>query len=79
MSEAKHDDVLVDARRLLCPLPVIRLQQAIKALPSGSIVRVTATDPGVQNDIPAWCRVHKKNLLSMEQVANEFIARVQVP
>lgn len=79
MSDVENNDVLVDARRLLCPLPVIRLQQAIKSLPSGSVVRVTATDPGVQNDIPAWCRVHKKTLLSMEQVANEFIVRVLVP
>ncbi len=49
---------LLDARRLLCPLPVIRTQERIRTLHPGDLLWVSASDPGVMQDIPAWCRVH---------------------
>jgi tRNA 2-thiouridine synthesizing protein A len=48
----------LDARGLLCPLPVIRTQDAIKRLAPGDVLHVVASDPGTMHDIPAWCRVH---------------------
>lgn len=51
-------ETLVDARNLLCPMPVIRVSQAISDLQSGQTLRVVCTDPGVKFDIPAWVRVH---------------------
>lgn len=71
------EPVIVDARRLLCPLPVIRLQQAVKKAPKGSLIRVLATDPGVQNDIPAWCRVHQLQVVRLEQIDREWVVEVQ--
>lgn len=56
-------DVVVDARRLLCPMPVIRVQAAVRQLQPGQIVAVLATDPGVMHDIPAWCRVQGHQFL----------------
>lgn len=46
----------VDARGLSCPMPIVRTAQAIRVLPSGSLVEVLATDPGSQRDFVAWCR-----------------------
>ncbi len=57
----------LDARKLLCPLPVIRTQQAIQHLKPGDILTVLATDPGVLYDIPAWCRIHGHTVLTTEQ------------
>ncbi|UCH52679.1 MAG: sulfurtransferase TusA family protein [Pseudomonadota bacterium] len=48
----------LDARGLLCPLPVIRAQDQIQRLKPGDTLVVLATDPGALHDIPAWCRVH---------------------
>jgi len=56
----------LDCRRLLCPLPVIRLQDKVKQLPSGSQIEVTCTDPGTQHDIPTWCRLYGHKVLSIE-------------
>ena len=68
----------LDARRLLCPLPVIRTQNAISTLGRGECLLVLATDPGVMHDIPAWCRIHGHAVLSAEKVDNEFHIRIQV-
>ncbi len=50
-------DVVVDARGLRCPLPVIRLAQQVRDLAPGTLVEVWATDPAAAADIPAWCRM----------------------
>ncbi|MGH8494491.1 MAG: sulfurtransferase TusA family protein [Moraxellaceae bacterium] len=68
----------LDARRLLCPLPVIRTQNAINNLETGEVLLVIATDPGVMHDIPAWSRIHGHVVLSAEKVDNEFHLRIEV-
>jgi tRNA 2-thiouridine synthesizing protein A len=64
----------LDARGLLCPLPVIRTQDKVKGLPPGTVLEIVATDPGVMQDIPAWCRVHGHELLSMTEDDEEAAA-----
>ncbi|MGD8874251.1 MAG: sulfurtransferase TusA family protein, partial [Gammaproteobacteria bacterium] len=56
-------DTTLDARGLLCPMPVIRTQDALQKLRPGQTLRVSCTDPGVLHDIPAWCRVHGHRVL----------------
>lgn len=63
MSDTDAPEIL-DARGLLCPLPVIRTQDRVRSLPHGAQLTIQATDPGVMQDIPAWCRVHGHILLS---------------
>ncbi len=53
----------LDARRLLCPMPVIRAQERVLEMDPGDELEVLATDPGVLEDIPAWCRVNGHQLL----------------
>ena len=70
--------ITLDARRLLCPLPVIRVQQAIEELPTGSIVTAHCTDPGALHDIPAWARIHGHTLVETRTEGREYIITVQV-
>lgn len=62
---------VLDVRKLLCPLPVIRVQQNIKLLKPGDTLLVLATDPGVLHDIPAWCRIHGYTVLHTTQTLKE--------
>ena len=68
----------LDARGLLCPLPVIRTQDKIRKLEIGDVLEVVATDPGVLHDIPAWCRVHGHRLLVAEQRTDDFRFHIEV-
>lgn len=58
---------IIDAERLLCPLPVIRLQNKVKSLNTDDTVEIICTDPGVLNDIPAWCRINGHTILTTHQ------------
>ncbi|VAX08166.1 tRNA 5-methylaminomethyl-2-thiouridine synthase TusA [hydrothermal vent metagenome] len=68
----------LDTRRLLCPMPVIRAQDAIAKLAAGDFLNVVCTDPGALHDVPAWCRVHGHRIVSAEQRGDEVIIRIEV-
>ncbi len=68
----------LDARRLMCPMPVIKTQNAIKTMTSGDNLQVTCTDPGVLQDIPAWCRINGQTVLKVEETNHEFILTIEV-
>jgi tRNA 2-thiouridine synthesizing protein A len=69
---------LLDARGLLCPIPVIRTQDRVKQLTPGMVLDVLATDPGVLHDIPAWCRVHGHEVLETAEIDREIRVRLRV-
>jgi tRNA 2-thiouridine synthesizing protein A len=71
-------DAQLDARGLLCPIPVIRTQDAVRTLAAGDVLEVIATDPGVLHDIPTWCRVHGHELLATSEENNEIRIRLRV-
>ena len=55
----------ISARKLLCPMPVIRTQDAIAKYQKGDILHVFGTDPGMKQDIPAWCRINGHTIIDM--------------
>ncbi len=68
----------LDARRLLCPMPVIRVQDAIAKLVAGDTLQVVCSDPGALHDVPAWCRVHGHRVLATEQRGDEIHIHIEV-
>jgi len=68
----------LDARRLLCPMPVIRTQNKVNELSDGDTLIVTCTDPGVINDIPAWCRINGHEIIKTEEDDDEIIITIKV-
>ena len=68
----------LDARKLLCPLPVIRTQDRIVSLAHNDTLVVTCTDPGVLHDIPAWCRIHGHEVLDTRTEEREQIITIRV-
>jgi tRNA 2-thiouridine synthesizing protein A len=46
----------VDARGLMCPLPILRAKKALSDMQSGQILKVLATDPGSQRDFAAFSK-----------------------
>ena len=70
--------VTLDARRLLCPLPVIRVQDRVAHLTPGTILEAICTDPGALEDIPAWCRVNGHRVLETRTEDDEYVVVLEV-
>jgi tRNA 2-thiouridine synthesizing protein A len=69
----------LDARRLLCPMPVIRTQNRVNELQTGDTLEVICTDPGALYDIPSWCRINGHKILETKKnLDNEVIVIVEV-
>ena len=74
---APMPDLEVDARGLLCPLPVLRLARALRPAPAGTVALLLATDPAAVADVEAFCREGGHALLSTERQAALFLFRVR--
>ena len=68
----------LDARHLLCPMPVIRAQQQVARLRPGDTLVVRATDPGALHDIPAWCRLRAHEVLATTTESGEVRVTLRV-
>lgn len=65
-------DLFLDSKNLLCPMPIIKLSQAIKTIGAGQTILTETTDPGSQYDIAAWARQTGNELVSQEQDGRVF-------
>ena len=45
----------VDARDLLCPLPVLRARKVLQSMREGEVLQVLATDAMAAIDLPHFC------------------------
>lgn len=68
----------LDARRMLCPMPVIKTQNKVKELVEGDILDVICTDPGALSDIPAWARINGHEVIADREVDDELIITVRI-
>jgi tRNA 2-thiouridine synthesizing protein A len=68
----------LDTSNLLCPMPVIRTQDKIAEMQEGETLEVLATDPGVKNDIPAWCRINGHTVMEIREEGREIIITIEV-
>ena len=68
----------LDCQLLLCPMPVIRVQDRVAGLPQGDEVEAVCTDPGAMNDIPAWCRINGHEVVEMREHDDQYIVVVRV-
>ena len=62
----------IDLKGLVCPIPIVKVSQAIKQVQVGEMIEAFATDPGVLSDVPAWCKTTGNELVKMERVGKVF-------
>lgn len=71
------EDKLVDARDLMCPMPVMAATKAMRKLDPGEVLKVLATDKGSLGDIPAWAEANGDELLDLGEDGGVFVFYVR--
>ncbi len=66
-------DKELDARGLVCPLPILRTKQSLAEMTSGQVLKVVATDPGASIDFQVFAEQTGNDLLSMSETEEEFV------
>lgn len=59
--------IVLDAKGLKCPLPVLRARKAMKEVPAGGLLQVLATDPGAVKDFAHFCETTGCELVESKQ------------
>ena len=49
-------DQSIDCKNLNCPMPIVKISQAMKKLEIGQTLGIEATDPAFKADVEAWVR-----------------------
>ncbi len=55
--------LVVDAKGLVCPMPILKAKKAIDSVQIGQVMELVATDPGSMADFKAWTRSTGHELL----------------
>lgn len=61
-----ESDATLDAKGLLCPLPVLKARKRLQALVQGQVLRVEADDPAAVVDMPHFCAETGHDLVLIE-------------
>lgn len=56
----------LDARDMVCPIPVLKARKALNAMPPGAVLEVLATDPAAPKDFAAFCEATGNRLLETD-------------
>ena len=67
----------LDARDLICPIPVLKARKALNALPTGAVLEVLATDPAAPKDFAAFCEATGNVLVSTSAVDGATMFRIE--
>ncbi len=63
----KHEEETLDARGLVCPLPVLKARKRLQSLASGSILRVLSDDANSLTDFRHFCTEQQHELLEQSK------------
>ncbi len=63
---------VLNAEGLNCPLPILKAKKALKSVPQGEILVITATDPGSVADFAAFCNQTGNELVSSTTEGDVF-------
>lgn len=67
----------IDAKGLLCPLPVLKLAKVIKRAASGDVLELCADDPAAVIDVPHFCTESGHTFLGKTDEGAHTVYRVQ--
>ena len=60
-------DVQLDCQGMNCPMPIVRVSQAMKKMSGGQTLAARADDPAFSADIKAWVKKMGYELLEFEE------------
>ena len=74
------DDVLLDVKGLICPMPLLKAKQALNAMEIGQTLRILATDHTSQQDFITFSEQSGHHLISSsvsEGVYNHLLRKMR--
>jgi tRNA 2-thiouridine synthesizing protein A len=71
MKSMQKDETL-DAKGLMCPMPIVKLSKRMKEIPVGTVLELISDDIGSKEDIPAWCKRTGNELMGTREEGGAY-------
>ncbi|MGM0881016.1 MAG: sulfurtransferase TusA family protein [Bacillota bacterium] len=65
-------DLIVDAKGLACPLPIVKAKKGMDSLQTGQLMKLQTTDKGSMKDFQAWVNQSKHELVESKEENGVF-------
>lgn len=65
-------DKKLDCLGLYCPIPILKIREAMKALVTGQTIEMVSDDPASEADMKSWAARTGHELLEMEKYGAVF-------
>ena len=73
MNTMKKDyDILIDAKGLKCPQPLLQAKLGIKQISTHQTLLLVATDPGTDLDLEVWCERFGHRIIQTKLQNNSY-------
>lgn len=63
LNQPLHSDAQLDTQGLICPEPLMLVRNKVRALQTGEVLHIIATDPSTHRDFANFCRFMGHELL----------------
>lgn len=67
----------LDARGLVCPMPIIKLSKVVKNIQAGETLEVRADDPAFESDVTTWCQKMGHSLVEIRKEGKDLVAVIE--
>lgn len=64
-------DVILDARGLSCPMPIVKARQEVNKLQPNQVLKVLSTDRGSVKDFQGWAQTAKNIQLVHQETEHQ--------
>jgi tRNA 2-thiouridine synthesizing protein A len=68
---------ILDAKGMMCPMPIVQLAKKIKTMKVGDEVELISDDVGSKEDVPAWCQRTGNQLVEKKEAGGVFTYRIK--
>jgi len=65
-------DKTLDTQGQNCPWPILKVKKTIVEVPVGGTLEVLATDPGAVDDLVAFCKYAKHEMVERSEAAGVY-------
>lgn len=77
MTDTIKEDKILDARGLVCPMPIVKAGKEIRSMQVGQILKILTTDRGAIADFPAWAEDAGHELIEWHDDAGTLVFHVR--
>ena len=67
----------LNALGLLCPLPLLFAVRDMADMETGAVLELVGDDPGLLEDVPAWCERAGHRLLAIDEEDGVIVCRIE--